>query len=416
MIPILAVSPMSASPPPQAEVEGEVFDPLLGEAALLPVVAAPAAPPLPPAPPQRYGEPADRRWLPVPVDGVLDAAQGPPPPAPAAVPEAARLPTPAGRVEAGHAPQGVLPASFAVPPPPRSARSAEDAFPPGTPVIFLPDEASGSGKTGSGKTGSGETGSGETGPAPVRGGPAGGVPVAGLSPPPPGDDPPDPVAPAIPPVSGGRGVAALPEPPAIAARPRAPDPAAAALPFPGAPVPSGIAPPVAATAVPTVAAPLPLHAVPLSQLPEAIVSALASGQGLAIDLVPGDLGRVRIELPSTTGPVDVRLVVERADTIPLVQSAVEALTDDLRQAGIQAQTITVELAAPDLAEPPRPEMPRPDPSQLPAGGGPQDRGTGGQGFGHSGREGGARGQPADRPAPMQAQDLPAPTERLDLRL
>jgi hypothetical protein len=193
-------------------------------------------------------------------------------------------------------------------------------------------------------------------------------------------------------------------------------PAAQPLPVttpPSFPAPTGAA-----------AAPAPM-VVPLSHLPAAVVSALAGGEGIVIDLSPADLGRMRIELPATAGAVEVRLVVEQPDTLPLVRQAAETLADDLRQAGIMAQSVTVELLSSGGSDALRADMPRAEPTATTAtasaGGGagsPQERtglasSDGGAGsYRGSGGGAGRDGGPAAPNDPVQA----AAVDRLDLRL
>jgi hypothetical protein len=208
-----------------------------------------------------------------------------------------------------------------------------------------------------------------------------------------------------------------------AAAPRLPDPAPPQLlSLTAAPVPAASA----AAASVVAPAPMPPAGVPLSHLPAAVVSALAGGEGIVIDLSPADLGRMRIELPAAPGGVEVRLVVEQADTLPLVMKAAETLAEDLRQAGILAQSVTVELLAVDRADPARAEAPRADPGSASSGsgaagaGGPgaQDRPGGASADAGSGAYRGAgRGLPDDDAA-LAAADRPPATlpERLDLRL
>lgn len=164
-------------------------------------------------------------------------------------------------------------------------------------------------------------------------------------------------------------------------------------------------------------------AVPLAQLHTAVVSAMTGGEGLTIDLSPADLGRMRIEVPSSAGAVEVRLIVERADTLPLVQRAAESLADDLRQAGIMAQSVTVELLAPDRSDPVRADLPRAEPGGQPtpsggSGTGPQDRpGAAGSDSGAGSYRGSGTGQGRDSAVSVSAdQQQATAAERLDLRL
>jgi hypothetical protein len=162
--------------------------------------------------------------------------------------------------------------------------------------------------------------------------------------------------------------------------------------------------------------------VPLSQLPAAVVSAMTGGEGIVIDLSPADLGRLRIELPATAGAVEVRLVVEQPDTLMLVRTAAETLAEDLRQAGIMAQTVTVELLAAERGDPARVDVPRPEPgggvqNGMAAASG-QDRPGSASPDSGAGFQRGPGGGPGRDGGPSEAAESRPPViaERLDLRL
>jgi hypothetical protein len=164
--------------------------------------------------------------------------------------------------------------------------------------------------------------------------------------------------------------------------------------------------------------------VPLSQIPAAVVSALDGGAGIVIDLSPAELGRMRIELPDTSGSVSVRLVVEKAATVPLVQEAVETLAQELRQAGIMAQSVTVELLVPDRGDPWRAEVQRAEPGSAQGSAGAGASMTEGRtgtawadgGAGSSGRSREETGRDGAGSVDLREAPLAAVTERLDLRL
>lgn len=441
MQPIPALASTSApSPPPAAMEEGDLFDVVLGPEG---VVATRAAaefarlpPPLPPPPLPIAGNAGDGvetgrmpPWpaapgSPAPEDGAGAGAAGPAMPARPSVVAGPRPPVATPAVHQGTVSAAAMTETPQAPVA-QSARQAEGkvevAPPPGGPAagvahpipppVSLPQR-----------------------PVSAQAAPARAIPAATDAPPPAGAegaaDEPGLLRPLAgsdaPDVTGSMRDKGLPSPDARPddpgesrrSAPRLPDMAASTLPAPSLPSapPATVHPPGPTTGT--------HFAVPLSQLPAAVISALNSGAGIAIDLAPADLGRMRIELPAAPGAVVVRLVVEQPDTLPLVRMAAATLVEDLRQAGIMAQSVTVELLAVERIDPLRAEVPRAEPGGATAPAGPAASGSGERGgaASHDGGAGSWRGSGDDAGRhggpPVATGDPPpvAMAERLDLRL
>ena len=95
---------------------------------------------------------------------------------------------------------------------------------------------------------------------------------------------------------------------------------------------------------------------PAAQVAPAMVQLIhsASGQQVTLRLAPDDLGRVDIRIDrGSDGTTSVQVVVERPETLKLLQADQPQLNQALNQAGLpqEGRSLSLSLALPDPGQP-----------------------------------------------------------------
>jgi len=167
----------------------------------------------------------------------------------------------------------------------------------------------------------------------------------------------------------------------------------AVLPDPAASAAAAPALAAATTTGVTSATPATPAAIPAAQIAPAMIQLAhtASGQQITIRLAPAELGRVDVRIDrADDGTASVQVLVERPETLKLLQADQPLLNQALDKAGVpqEGRSLSLSLALPD-------------PGGSGAGAGSFGGGLAG------GQSGGARQPPSQpNPAPTTTQDYP----------